>query len=81
MTLTIDLDGTTALSPYTLSSTAGNLRKVYQLFRHASKCRMPIWQLQSTAPFALFGDETIVRMKSWTGDLIDVKPFAGAGPS
>jgi hypothetical protein len=41
---------------------------------------MFIWQLQSATPFALFVDETIVRTKSWTGDLIDNKPFAQAMP-
>ncbi len=80
VTLTIDIDGNTSLSPYTLSSTAGALRKIYQLLRHASKGRMMIWQLQSDQPFALFVEETIVRQKSWTGDFIDTKPFSGAMP-
>lgn len=81
VTLTIDIDGIQTLSPYTLASTSGDLRKVYQLLRHASKGRMFIWQLQSTEPFALFTEETIVRIKSWTGDFIDTKPFSGALPS
>ena len=76
--VTLDVDGVS--SSFTLPSTAGSLRKLYQRMPAACKGREWIWTLTSLTPFAFFADECVVRLKSWTGDLIDVKPFVPLSP-
>jgi hypothetical protein len=79
VTVTLDVDGV-AFGPFTLNSTAGNLRKLYQRMPSACKGREWIWSLSSPTPFAFFAEECVVRMKSWTGDLVDVRPFVPLSP-
>lgn len=60
--------------PYTLPSTAGALTKIYQRLSHGSKGHIWLWELSSPTEFLLLPEECTVRMKSWTGNLIDIRP-------
>jgi hypothetical protein len=78
VTLTVVIDGQT--ETYTLPSTSGARRKVYLELR-ARKGKVVQFKLDSSAPFRLYGEDSVLYVKPWkTGDGYQkVSPFTAPG--
>lgn len=77
VTLTMTFDSTTTQT-YTLTSTNGNRIKQYLPF-NSNKFKMVRYQFDSTAPFRLYIEDSVVFCRSWgsNGPYSPVKPFGG----